>query len=91
MKLNITEEAANWYIKEMDLTDGDSLKFFGKVYGKNGFSIALAVMKATRPEASTTINGVTFYVERADAWFFEGHDLSVTLDSKLKEPNYEMV
>ncbi len=91
MKLDITEEAANWYIKEMDLKEGDAVNFFGKVYGVNGFSIALSVMEASRPEIETTINGVTFYIEKSDAWFFEGKNLEVTLNPELKEPHYEMI
>lgn len=91
MKLNMTNEAANWYIKEMHLSEGDTVKFFGKVYGVNGFSIALAVMEPSRPEAELTVDGVTFYIERSDAWFFEGKNLEVTLSDDLKEPHYEMV
>lgn len=73
MKLTISKEAAAWYIQEMELQAGDSIKFFGKVYGKDGFSFALAKMEPSRPEVEVIIDDVRFYVERADAWFFSKH------------------
>lgn len=90
MKLNVTEEAAKWYKKELDLNDGDSVKFFGKVYGVNGFSIALAVMEPSRPLTQSEVNGITFYVEKSDSWFFEDVDLNITLDKDLNEPHYDI-
>lgn len=90
MKLNVSKEAADWYKNEMGLDEGDSIKFFGKVYGKNGFSIALAVMEPSRPLAETTVNGITFYVEKADSWFFEDSNLDITYNEELKEPDYDM-
>ncbi len=86
MKLTISKEAAAWYIQEMELQAGDSIKFFGKVYGKDGFSFALAKMEPSRPEVEVIIDDVRFYVERADAWFFSEHDLDITLDTERNEP-----
>lgn len=89
MKLVISDEAANWYIKEMELKSGDSIKFFGKVYGKDGFSFALAKMEPTRPEVEVIKDGVRFYVEKSDAWFFSEQDLVIGLDDSLNEPTLE--
>ncbi len=86
MKLTISKEAAAWYIQEMELQAGDSIKFFGKVYGKDGFSFALAKMEPSRPEVEVIIDDVRFYVERADAWFFSEQDLDITLDTERNEP-----
>lgn len=91
MNLNVSKEAAQWYKSEMHLEEGDSIKFFGKVYGKNGFSIALAKMEPTKSLLEVTVEGITFYVEKTDSWFFEDTDLKVTLDPDLKEPNYDFV
>ena len=33
-------------------------------------------------------NGITYFVETGDEWFFQGHDLDVVFDEKLKEPSY---
>lgn len=50
MKLEVSKEAAEWYIRELNLKENDSVKFFGKVYGPHGgFSFALAIMELSRP------------------------------------------
>ncbi len=90
MKINITDDVAKWYKEELALDDGDSVKFFGKVYGVNGFSIALAVMEPSRPLAQVEKYGVTFFVEKSDSWFFEGVDLNITLNEEMNEPHYDM-
>lgn len=89
MKLTVTHEAAQWYIKEMDLEAGDSIKFFGKVYGENGFSFALTKMEPSRPLIETVVDDIRFYVEKSDAWFFNDRDLTITLGEERNEPVYK--
>jgi uncharacterized protein YneR len=91
MKLEVSKEAAQWFINEMYLEKGDSIKFFGKVYGENGFSFALDKVEPSRPEIEIEVEGINFYIEKSDAWFFIDSDLIVTLDEKLKEPKYNYV
>ena len=38
MKINISNEAAAWYIDELDLTPGTSLRFFVR-YGGKAFKV----------------------------------------------------
>lgn len=92
MKLTITEEAANWFIEELNLNKGDSIKFFGKVYGPHGgFSIAMDKVEPSRPFHTEEVKGINFYVEKNDAWFFDNADLSITFNEDLKEPHYELI
>lgn len=87
MKFEITPQAAQWYVKELRLKEGESLKFFGKVYGtRDGFSFAIAKEEPTNPFKLVTIDGVNFYIEKTDAWFFEDINLTVDFDTKLNEP-----
>lgn len=90
MNLSVSKEAAAWYIEEMGLNKGDSVKFFGKVYGKNGFSIALTVMEPSRPLTLVEVSGINFYVEKSDSWFFEEVNLDITMDETIKEPKYDI-
>lgn len=90
MEIKITNEAVNWYKKELYLAKGDGVKFFGKVYGVNGFSIAIGKMPPSRPEVQTVVDEITFYVEKSDAWFFEGSNLVITYDEEMQEPKYEL-
>ena len=92
MKLTISEKAAQWFIKELNLTEGDSIKFFGSVYGPlNGFSVTLQKVGPSRPFHITKQNGIQFYVEKSDAWFFDDADLDISFNETLKEPHYELV
>lgn len=89
MKLEVSQEAANWFIHEMDLVAGDSIRFFGKVYGtRDGFSFALAKMEPSRSLIETMVDGVRFYIEKADEWFFSEIDLNVTFNPERNEPEY---
>ncbi len=90
MKLTISEEAANWYIKELNLQAGDSLRFFGKVYGVNGFSLAINKAEPSKTNTNTKVNDVLFYIEDTDTWFFEDKNLSITIDKDLKEPRFDL-
>ena len=38
--------------------------------------------------ASAEKNGVTFYVEDQDLWFFEDYDLVISFNAKLNEPEF---
>lgn len=90
MKLTITDAAATWYINELGLKAGDSLRFFGKVYGVNGFSLAINKAEPTKTTVHTKVNDVLFYIEDTDTWFFEDADLNISIDETLKEPKFEM-
>lgn len=90
MNLTITNDAAAWYIEQLGLKAGDSLRFFGKVYGVNGFSLAINKAEPSKAAVSTTKLDVLFYIEETDTWFFEDRDLNITMDETLKEPKFEM-
>lgn len=92
MKFEVTPQAAQWYIKELHLNEGDSIKFFGKVYGtREGFSFAITKEPATNPYKVETVEGIHFYIEKTDQWFFEDISLVVALNKEGTEPefNYE--
>lgn len=93
MKLTITPKAQEWFKKELKLADGQGIKFYGKVYGKtqvhDGFSVGMSVDTPESPLIEENVNGMMFFVEEADEWFFKGYDLVVNFDEKLDEPEYE--
>lgn len=39
----------------------------------------------------TEIDGISFYVESRDEWFFDGHDLHVDYDEKEDELKFDYV
>jgi len=92
VKINVSKEAAQWFIEELDLKENDSIKFYGKVYGPfDGFSIGMDKVEPSKAEVMVTVEGVNFYVEQNDAWFFDNQDLNVTYDNDRKEVSYQFI
>lgn len=96
MKLEITDEAVKWFKEEVDLDDGDTIKIFAKYGGESpiqsGFSLAFEPYgSAITTGVSTEREGITFYIEEADLWYFDGYDLQVAYDEEKQEItfNYE--
>ena len=92
MQIVISDEALNWFQKDMEVVSGESIRFFARYGGSSplheGFS--LGVTKEDPDEASVEmiVDGVRYYIESRDEWFFDGHDLIVEVDPKLQELSY---
>lgn len=89
MKLLITEAAATWYETELEMNKNSYLRFFvryGGVGNVPGFSLAIKQDEPHQPHATVQLNGITYYVEESDAWYFEDKDLVVDFDDKRNEP-----
>ncbi len=48
----------------------------------------MAVDTPENPLQNDTADGILFYADEADEWFFKGYDLQFDLDEKLNEPKY---
>lgn len=92
MELTITPEALNWFKEELILEKGDSVRIFGKYGGATnvhvGFSTGIEVTTPHMPFLVKEIDGLTFFTEHGDDWFFSDYDLTVSLDEKTGEPAY---
>lgn len=92
MKLTITPEAQAWFKKELSVSDSLGIRFYGKVYGSTnvheGFSVGMSVDQPEHPLYQETLDGMMFYIEEADEWFFKGYDLVVDYNAQLDEPKY---
>lgn len=95
MELILSKEAIQWFKDEMDATSGDFIKFFARYGGSNpfheGFSIGVNFEEPIQLAVSTIIDDITFFVEEDDLWFFNDHDLHVTMDTETDELHYEYV
>ncbi len=95
MKLTITEDALNWFKKEVVLQPGMGIRFFGKIYGNtqvhDGFSVGMSVDRPEVPLFEETVADILFFAEESDDWFFKGLDMTVDYDECLKEPKYLFV
>lgn len=93
MNIQITEDAANWFKEEYSITEETSLRFFvrygGGMAGRlPGFSLGVAIEDPENVHTETTVAGITFFIEEADAWYFEDESLIITLDEETKEPQF---
>ncbi|MFE4075903.1 HesB/YadR/YfhF family protein [Peribacillus sp. YIM B13477] len=93
MKLTISDQAAKWYIDELGLQEGSHLRFYVRYDGhstvQSGFSLGIMQEEPENAAAATTMNEINFYVEEKDLWYFDGHDLLITFNEKLTEPEFQ--
>ena len=95
MKITIIDDAAAWYENEMDLSTGGYLRFFARYGGfstvQQGFSLGVSKDEPDHIGVKTEKNGVTYYIEEKDIWYFDGHDLIVDLHPVAKEPELKFI
>jgi uncharacterized protein YneR len=93
MNIQISSEAATWYKQELNLKNGDFVRFYVRYGGfspvQKGFSLGISSDEPNDIGAKTTVDGITFYVEEKDIWYFDEHDLIIDLHKKYEEPVLE--
>lgn len=92
MKIHITDDAAFWYKNEMLLNEGDYVRFFARYGGcstvQQGFSLGISKEEPFQAGIQTTKDGITYYIEEKDLWYFDEHDLVVDFNRDANEPEY---
>ncbi|ADU31187.1 HesB/YadR/YfhF family protein [Evansella cellulosilytica] len=92
MNIKVTDEAYKWFSEELGVTDGDHVQFFVRYGGcgdfQTGFSLGVSVKEPEEAAVSHVKNGVTFYIEKKDEWYFDDHDLLVQFDDTIDEIKY---
>jgi uncharacterized protein YneR len=95
MNIIINNQAAAWYKRELDLKLGDFVRFYVRYGGcstvQSGFSLGISTEEPNDAAVKTEKDGITFYIEEKDVWYFDGHDLSVSFHEQADEPvfNYD--
>lgn len=89
VKILITEEAFQWFKDEFDLEKDDYMRIFVRYGGCGSFQqgFSLGVIKDSPKQAATTllVNGVTFFVEEEDLWYFENKNIKLDFNKAMKE------
>lgn len=94
MQLTITETAHQWFEESYPLEEGESIRFFGKLYGKtdvhDGFSVGMKIDNPAEHDllAKLEENGRTYFASKDDDWFFARYDLEVDFDTEHEAPIY---
>ncbi|MDN3015934.1 HesB/YadR/YfhF family protein [Paenibacillus sp. BSR1-1] len=93
MKIHISKEAAAWYIEELNINNGDFVRFFVRYGGcstvQSGFSLGVSTEEPVDIGAAANLDGITFYIEEKDLWYFDNHDLVINFHSDYEEPVFE--
>ncbi|MDQ0226841.1 HesB/YadR/YfhF family protein [Bacillus sp. 7586-K] len=93
MKIEISEKAIHWFKEEVGLETGNKVRFFSQIYGtspiQEGYALAFTINNDSKDAAVHTVkDGITFFIEESDLWFFKGHDLSVEYNEQIDELEY---
>ncbi|WP_067839507.1 HesB/YadR/YfhF family protein [Amphibacillus sediminis] len=90
MEITLSQPAVNWLINELDLTNGDYLRFFVRYGGHGGeqagFSLGMTQNDLpVEPLTKTIIEGITFFIEKKDGWYFNQKNLHIKYSRKKDE------
>lgn len=90
MEISITQPAMNWLINELDLNEGDFIRFFVRYGGHGGVQAGFSLGMTTNdrpfePLATLEQSGITFFVEKKDDWYFENRNLQIKYSRKKDE------
>ncbi|HWO77569.1 MAG TPA: HesB/YadR/YfhF family protein [Bacillus sp. (in: firmicutes)] len=93
MELVISDAAIKWFKDEVGIKSGDHVKFHARYGGaspiQKGFSLGFSKEEApVNIAASTTADGILFFVDESDLWYFDGHDLFVEYNEQYDEVEY---
>ncbi|MFP3919551.1 hypothetical protein U5N28_17260 [Lysinibacillus telephonicus] len=95
MKLIISDEAFQWFKREMEVVQGKSIRFYARYGGSSPFHEAFSLgMTQDEPHdigVETVKEGIHFYIEKDDLWFFNDHNLHVKLDVMMDELKYDYI
>ncbi|MGE7768281.1 HesB/YadR/YfhF family protein [Peribacillus sp. NPDC096540] len=92
MKLVISRQAVNWFKEEIELKDGYYVKFYARYGGsspvQDGFSLGVSMDHPFNVAVQREQDGIVFFIEEADLWYFNGHDLHVEYKEDGNEIEY---
>lgn len=92
MQINISPDALEWFQQEMEVEPGDHVRFFVRYGGASkiqpGFSLGVTKDQPYELAVKVEQNDVVYFIEETDLWYFDGHDLHVTVNDDLHELDY---
>lgn len=95
MFVKLSEEAVRWFKEEIGVVNGEQIKFYVQFYGtspiQDGYSLAFSKDNPISIAASTKEDGILFFIEESDLWFFDGHDLYVEYNEREETLEYRYI
>lgn len=95
MNITMTQPAFKWFLEEMNLEKNDAVRFYVRYGGSPqliaGFSIGIEVSAPSTPVTQMEKDGITFFIEQKDAWYFKDHSLHIKFSRKINEIEFEYI
>ncbi|GAA4702693.1 HesB/YadR/YfhF family protein [Brevibacillus fulvus] len=89
MKIEVKQAALEWLMRDWGFKSGDFVRIFVRYGGsstvQDSFSLGIAKDEPNSPAYTTTIEGITFYMEQDDSWYVDGKDLTIDYDAPKEE------
>ncbi len=89
MLISIDEKATTWFTREFEFNKPFSIRMYPQYAGfgqKNkGYTLAFSAETPTNEGYTTKINGITFFVEDNDVWFFKDTETYLSVDELIDE------
>lgn len=90
LDIQITKPALAWFKEEFQLQgEGEYIRFFARYGGcgniQSGFSLGISQDPPVKIGTKAEVDGIIFYIEEKDLWYFKNLDLKVKYSRKFDE------
>jgi uncharacterized protein YneR len=89
MFITIDEKAVNWFEKEFEYSTPFSIRLYPQYAGfgekHKGYTLAFSIEKPANAAFTKQVNGISFYIEENDLWFFEDTETYLSVNQLLNE------
>lgn len=92
MHIKLSKQAIEWFRHEMEVENGDYIRFYARYGGSSsfheGFSLGMNREQPHEIGIETVVDDIHFFIEKSDEWFFNEHHLIVNVDETTDELSY---
>ncbi|WP_066068226.1 HesB/YadR/YfhF family protein [Neobacillus soli] len=89
MFISIDERATSWFSREFEFNKPFSIRMFPQYAGfgqkHKGYCMAFSAELPANVGFTREVNGITFFVEGSDIWFFEDTETYLSVDNRVDE------
>lgn len=89
MFISIDDKAATWFSQEFEVIKPISIRMFPQYAGfgqqHKGYCLAFSAETPQDIGFRKEINGITFFIEGNDVWFFENTETYLSVDDYMNE------
>jgi uncharacterized protein YneR len=89
MFISVDEKAAAWFTKEFDINNPLMIRMYPQYAGfgekHKGYTLAFSAEAPTNASYAKEVNGITFFIEGNDVWFFEDTKTYLSFNEKVDE------